>query len=676
MAQRTPVLVSGPYAQPYVTPILSSIQGELRSMIGTSLAAVADLRSINAQLSGYIPKTTLSMPDVNSIPTPGDIATKIDSTGAPTMTGDLTLHVGAAPSAPSIDTNVTLPTLNAPTVPSFNTTVNAALPEIPAVPSIHGVTLANMPVAPMFDGSRPTITMPDKPNMFTAEAPPVPVIGGPDVPPVTAFNRSNLTPMPEMQIPELSWNESMYDSALLGSLNSKLKDWVDNGGTGLPVAVEQAIFNRGRERVNAETQRLRNDVTRSWSASGWRMPASAMAAALLQAEQAAQSSNIEESRAIVIKQADLEQANRQFAFKTALDLESQIMNFTNQMRTRLFEAQKSTIQLLVETYNFYVAKRNVELELLKLETAIWETENKLIFEDIKLAWDAEQTKLDIFAKQIQSYSAQVQANATQWDSWSRAVNASLYPLDIYKTDASIYQAKIEGYRSVVAANTSVAQIEIEAQKLPLAAYASQVQGFDSHVRGISVIADTQIKAATLPIELYRAQVQGYAADASAKTDLARTAMALKQLPIEQFKSQVQAFGVLVEAEAKRVGSLVSTFATQVEAYKTKVGAEVAAVQGEVAIETYKVESAVKKVSAQLEAVKTIMAAVQGQWTAYSATAEATGKIAGNLAASAYSSVNASISDSSSVNAGDTTSDSNSTGFSSSQSTVTTYSGNA
>ena len=675
MAQRTPVLINGPYAQPLVAPVLESIQGDLRTMIRTSLGAVNDLRGINMQLASFVPPSNIPLPDVNSIPTPGNIATTIDTTGAPTMTGDLTLHTGGAPVAPALDTNVSLPTLSAPVAPNVNLAIEATLPPVPVAPTVRGVALADIPNAPVFDSTRPTITMPTAPDMFSAVVPTTPVIGGPDVPPVTVFNRSSLTPMPDMQLPELAWSETMYDSALLASLNSRLKDWIDNGGTGLPLAVEQAIFNRGRERVNAETQRLRNDVTRSWSASGWRMPASAMAAALLRAEQTAQSSNIEESRAIVIKQADLEQVNRQFAFKTSLELESQLMNFTNQMRTRLLDAQKATIQLLVEVYNFYVAKRNVEIELLRQETAIWETENKLIFEDIKLAWDAEQTKLDIFSKQIQSYTAQVQANATQWDAWSKAVNASLYPLDVYKTDASVYQAKIDGYKGLVSANTSLAQIDIESQKLPLAAYASQIQGFDSQVRGISVIADTQIKAATLPVEVYRAKVQGFAADAAAQTDLARTAMQLKQLPIEQFKSQVQAFGVLVEAEAKRVGSLVSTFATQVDAYKTKVGAEVAAVQGEVTIETYKVESAVKKVTAQLEAVKTIMASVTSQWQAYSSTAEATGKIAGNLAASAYSSVNASISDSSSVSAGDSTSNSDSTSFSSSQSTVTTYTGN-
>jgi hypothetical protein len=67
--------------------------------------------------------------------------------------------------------------------------------------------------------------------------------------------------IPELTIDAPSIREyvpgAQYTSGLLTSLKAKLQDIIDNGGTGLAPDVENAIWDRGRER---EARALRNSL--------------------------------------------------------------------------------------------------------------------------------------------------------------------------------------------------------------------------------------------------------------------------------------------------------------------------------------------------------------------------------------------------------------------------------
>lgn len=630
------------------------------------------------------------LPDPPPYEAPGDPTTGLDPGTKPVFNGGGDFNSGTKPSysggsykppsinlnppsAPSVGRYASPSFPDAPVQPSIGT-VSFTAPTAPAAPSVTGIALSDLPAEPGFEGSRPTIDLPAQPDAFAGIAPTAPTVSFQDSPTVTPFVPPEISTLPDLSIPELSWSETLYDSALLRSVNEKLLGWI-NGlfSTGIPANVEQAIWNRARERTNGEVKRLKNNVTRSWSAAGWSLPAPSMANALLMAEQEAVNKVVEESRSVAIAQAELEQKNLQFAFQTSLALETQMMTTTNQLRQRLFEAQKANIELMIQTYEIMQKRINLEIEILKARASVWEVTNKLEFEAARQRLEMEKTKVEIFGAQIQAFTAQVQANGTQWDSWAKAVNASLWELEEYKADADVFKAKVESYKGLVDAKRSQAEIEIQSQKLPIDLFQAKVQGFNaevdaektratvgielaklplegykaniqgyaSKVDALAKKADVDMKATMLPVEVYKAEVDAFAARAGAEASVAKVQAELQQIPIEIFKAEVQAYVGAVEAEAKRINALVDAYTAEVQAWKAGIEGQTSIVDSKVKFEGIKMDGQVKSTQNIVEVAKAKAQIATQQWTATVAAAEAAGKVAGNIAASAMSALNAS-----------------------------------
>jgi hypothetical protein len=124
-------------------------------------------------------------------------------------------------------------------------------------------------------------------------------------------------------------------------LQTQLDAWVQGTATGLPPFIEQAIWDRGRAREAVASGAKRKDVLRQFSLRGFSKPPGSMAIALSEAAQEAQNNDVTSSREVMIKQADLEQSNRRFAFETAWKVQEGINNYIRERMNRLFEAYKA-----------------------------------------------------------------------------------------------------------------------------------------------------------------------------------------------------------------------------------------------------------------------------------------------------------------------------------------------
>lgn len=137
------------------------------------------------------------------------------------------------------------------------------------------------------------------------------------------------------------FTETVYSSAYLDRIRALLDSWVVGAATGLAPEVEQAIWNRGRDREVVASNQKVQEVIRSFSARGFSKPQGALSVEMNEAIQAGQNNVISLSREIMTKQADMEQANRRFALEQAWKIEEGLITNLSQRMTRALDAVKS-----------------------------------------------------------------------------------------------------------------------------------------------------------------------------------------------------------------------------------------------------------------------------------------------------------------------------------------------
>lgn len=99
-----------------------------------------------------------------------------------------------------------------------------------------------------------------------------------------------------------------------------LCDTITNGGTGIPAAVEDQIWQRARARELAEGMRQKYQAVDQWAARGFPLPAGAMVGAVADADQAISDRVSTISRDTAIKNVEIEIENIRFAVAQAIAL--------------------------------------------------------------------------------------------------------------------------------------------------------------------------------------------------------------------------------------------------------------------------------------------------------------------------------------------------------------------
>ena len=109
-------------------------------------------------------------------------------------------------------------------------------------------------------------------------------------------------------------NTDGYDEGMDWLINT-----ITNGGTGINPAVENQIWQRGRDRVIAEGARADSQTLIQFTQRGYSLPSGAMTK-LLQANRFEQLGKLQEqSRDVAIKQAEIELENLRFAVEKVVD---------------------------------------------------------------------------------------------------------------------------------------------------------------------------------------------------------------------------------------------------------------------------------------------------------------------------------------------------------------------
>jgi len=511
---------------------------------------------------------------------------------------------GAAPSAPSVDTTYALP----PTEPAYQN---------------FSYTPGTMPSPPLAPADVSSITLPATPEAWTLPTAPTLISFG-----VRAFGGvkdysdwANALTIPSELVlaaptgfikPDLA----RYGSALLDSLTANIRSRLD-GGTGLDPAIEALIWDRGRDRESITAANAMAEVTRNAEARGFSLPTGAMHAQLREAQRNMYAKSSEISRDVMVKQAELAQANAKHAIEQGVSLEGQLIDYVNNVEQRTFDAAKYVAQNAVDVYNTLVNAYKANLE--RYSTAV-ATFRGLI--------DAERAKVEAYTAEVNAERAKVEANQAVVDQYRALIEARTAVIEQYKGELSAVQTlvdvdklRIESYGELVKAcatevNTETVRAEV----------------FKAQIQGNQALAD-----------IFRTSVEAYSAGLRAKGDLARATADVYDAKARGYASRVQAYTARVNAAGEQARTEIASAGLQVEVAKAQVEQNTS--QNQLAIEGYRALVGLYEANKSIAFQKAKVLS-DNYFTLKSIVADASkvaAQVNAQLAASAYGTIRASAS---------------------------------
>ena len=465
----------------------------------------------------------------------------------------------------------------APTAPAALTTAQPSIqpvlvtPPQPPVPLSAELNIDTL-LPDTFDENPPVLMFGDAPAPFAEPAPDAPGVDTSYVMPELDLNlpavpnlltldigRFDGVSLPTLDeaVPELTAVAptvvdyvpgAYYTSSLLSGLQATLLDRITNGGTGIPAAAENAIWDRQREREFIAGDDAIRDLERMES-MGFAMPPGVYLDARLRVNTEMRARQISLGREIMIKQAELEMENIRQSLTVATQLEGTLVSYNNQVEQRLFEASKYATEAGIEIYNAKVRAYGAFLDAYKTKVAIYEARIR-----------GELAKVEVYKAQLQAEEAKAQINNALVQQYKVQTDAALANVEVFKARVLAIQSKAELEKLKI----NIFGEQVRAYTAKISAYTAGVEGFRATVQ-----------AEGAKQEAFKAQVAAYAAkvDAVVKVIDAR---------IEEYKGKVMAktaewegYKAAYQGEASRAQAITSGNQSLIEGYK----AEVASVTG-------------------------------------------------------------------------------------------------
>lgn len=389
----------------------------------------------------------------------------------------------------------------------------APTPFVGSIPDAPGIDLS-------FEMPELTVTLPTRPDLLALNVQP---FSGMNMPTFSAED-------PVLTAVEPSIREyvpgDVYTSDLLEALRAKLQANIA-GGTGLDQETENAIWDRGRER-EARAQADAIAQIEQMEALGYSLPPGAYVDARIKVITETDYAVRGHSREVMIKSAELALDSVKHAITTANALEGQLLNYTNSVEQRVFDASRYATEAGVQIYNAKVQAFGAMVDVYKTKVQIYEALVR-----------AEVAKVDAYRAQIAAEEAKASINRSIVEQYKAEIEAALSNVEIFKARIGAIQARAEIERTKV------------------------------------MVFGEQVKGYTAQVNAYTAQVEGY-----------RATLTAEQTKQQVYASQVDAFTARVNASAKIIDARVSAFKGQIDAktaeydgYRAQIAGESARVEG-------------------------------------------------------------------------------------------------
>ena len=510
--------------------------GLTNSLMSTANGIIAYAKERMAAVDGFV----------------SDLSSAVLTLQAPTIT-------------PQFPTGGSAPAIAAPDMPTFTAPVWQA----PGFPREFTGTLdtSDLEIAP-FDESPPTIQygaapppldirIPDAPGVNLEFEDPALQVNLPDPPRLLSLNIEKFSglklPTFDAEAPTLTavepsireyTPEDVYTSDLLEKLKSTLQERIASG-SGLSQEVENAIWDRGREREARAQADALLQLEQMESLGYARPPGGYMDARtkILTETDAALRGH---SREVMVKSAELALDNVKHAITTAVQLEGQLLNYTNSVEQRLFDASRYATEAGISIYNAKVQAFGAMVDVYRSKV------------------QAYQALVQAETSRVEAYRAQVAAEEAK-----ASVNRAL--VDQYRVMADVAMSNIEIYKARIAGIQTKAEIE----KAKVQVFGEQVRGYVAQVNAYTAGVEgfrATIQAEQTKQQVYQSQVEAYTARVTANSRQVDARIAVYKGKIDAHTAELDGYRAMMQAESARVDSIVKTNSVVAEAFRSEVTA--------------------------------------------------------------------------------------------------------
>ena len=492
-------------AQNKLTSFASALEGSIGAAPSYSVAFAAPSQLAVAAIDG-VPTWTVDAIDEGTAPTP--------------MTPDM-------PAIVIDDFDEVAPDIQFPTAPTLS------YGSIPVVPGVSDITVPDAPVLT-------SVALPTFLSLST------PTFGGVDL---HSDYLDKLDDIPTLDLvaptPYSYTAGPEYASELLSTLKAVLMERMV-GGTGLPAAVEQALWDRARSRETQIALANEAEIMRGSEALGFQLPAGVLAVQLREAQQAYYDKLSGLSRDISIKQAELEQENLKQTIASGMQLEGQLLDYSYKLEQLTFEAAKTAAENALQVYNAQIEQFKALLTAYNTYAVAYKT-----------IIDAELSKVEVYKAELQAEQTKADVNNSLVQQFKAQIEAGLSQVEIYKAQ-------------VGAANTLVQleQAKIGAAGEQIKAYVAQVNAETAKIEAYKAT----VQAESSKVEVYRVKSQAFSAKAGAQAEKARAEISRFSAIVQSQAAQWDGYKALISAKSARVQSQASAASASAEAFKARAAA--------------------------------------------------------------------------------------------------------
>lgn len=492
------------------------------------------------------------------------------------------LVIEAIPFQVNFDFEGQLAAFQRPTAPVID---NAALEfrpqgQVPLPPGFTEGTITPAE-APTQDLSAPNLVYGPRPNAPDVPVPiappaPAPIVlpTEPDyqLPTVPTFEQLNLPTIPDVQLPEFeglrpdfvepplnenwSFNPEDYASELLDDLTGQVRRMMQ-GGTGLPAAIEQALFDRSRERVDEESMREAQAAFEEFGARGFSEPNGILAGRMLEVRQGAQNRKAEANRDITIRVHEVEVENIRFAVTQGIALEGVLINLHQQEQALLLQAAQFQRETSIAILNARISVFNAQLTAYQTDAQVLESRIR-----------AELAKVEVFRAQIEGERVRGEINEQRVRLYAEQVRSVNLLAEFYRTRVQAVQSQVEIEKAVV----DRFRAEVQAYGERWRAFGSEADAYRATVQAEGEKANVFSTLANV----FNTRVNAWSTGENLKIERERLRVQTHGQQLQAWRGQLDQLLANLQAEQTRLQSVATAIGAKAQIYTAQAGVEQAA----------------------------------------------------------------------------------------------------
>ena len=474
-----------------------------------------------------------------------------------------------------------VPNIDLSDAPKFSR-IQMNKPELPVFESIDSLLSElnlddlNMPDPPVM----PTIELPSTPGIINIPVPERPMVNTDiEIPEAPVLDMPEMDTLKQIEIPEfkfpelldfdgvppsiegisvpnvfINWKEPEYKSEILDELSLYISEGM-KGGTGLPIPIEEALFNRARARESREVSRAVNEAIGDWSSRNFTMPPGMLVKQIAAIREDGQLKAAELNRDILIEASKMEIEQLRFLVQQGMSLEQLTSNIFNNTATRLFEVARFNAESQISVFNAQVAFFNAQNEAFTTLSNVYRTKLDGALAKLsayKTAVDAQVAVGQINEQYVQVYRAKMDAVQSNVEVYKALIQGASLRAEVMKNQFDSYRADVQAYSE-----------QIGAEKVKVEAYEAQIRGETSKAS----LFDAQARA-------YASTIQGIQAKANIKGQQIQLKMEAARVWISKYQADLESYKAELQANLTEVQQNTMAFSAEVDAWRATAGMEV------------------------------------------------------------------------------------------------------